>query len=306
MWQGDGAPLDDTQRARGSGRCPRGSTWRPAARNGAPAAPETRSGGRSEEEAESEVFAALCGKLDALAHFHCGAQAAPSRGDGPAANVPAVAVEDIARRPLRSASMLAPEEVYAGGQGQAGESVGLGACGGLLRDGAQREELESEDRKRLRSKLKRKWKGTPPLPLLLPFTSPQSSSPAPPYPACTPLFSLCPSCSMHPSVQYAPPQMREYTPLSLYVILCSSLSPSSGIHAIDPLSEAPSPVPLLLCCGAVLQRREGCGGTGSTGSAAPAQSSLGLAEGAEEGAAAASRAQGMGQRRSPRSPIQRG
>ncbi|CAI5955983.1 unnamed protein product [Closterium sp. NIES-64] len=58
---------------------------------------------------------------------------------------------------VSTASMLAPEEVFAGGEEGVGAGGGRrGSARGMVKGEG---EMEREDRKRLRSKLKRKWKG---------------------------------------------------------------------------------------------------------------------------------------------------
>lgn len=88
----------------------------------------------------SKLFKALCLKLDALSHFHFAPK--PVVEDmSIQANVPALAMEEIAPMAVSDAAMLAPEEVFAG-KGDIKEET----------------ELTKEDRKRRRAKKKRNFK----------------------------------------------------------------------------------------------------------------------------------------------------
>ncbi|GFZ07827.1 hypothetical protein Acr_19g0007640 [Actinidia rufa] len=89
----------------------------------------------------SMLFKKLCLKLDALSHFHFTPK--PVVEDmAIQANVPALAMEEIAPLAVSDAAMLAPEEVFAG-KGDIKEET----------------ELTQADRKRRRANKKRKFKG---------------------------------------------------------------------------------------------------------------------------------------------------
>ncbi|CAI6011772.1 unnamed protein product [Closterium sp. NIES-65] len=177
-------------------------------------APEGMSATEQIKHEAARMFKHLCTKLDALSHFHFAPK--PIMDDiDVTANVPAIAMEEVAPVAVSTASMLAPEEVFADGEEGMGAALalhliapvtdspslfqslpplpplpyspqvapvavstasmlapeevfaggeeGVGAGGG--RRGSARGmvkgegEMEREDRKRLRSKLKRKWKG---------------------------------------------------------------------------------------------------------------------------------------------------
>ncbi|KAF3437011.1 hypothetical protein FNV43_RR19764 [Rhamnella rubrinervis] len=92
----------------------------------------------------SELFKKLCLKLDALSHFHFTPK--PVIEDmAVQANVPALAMEEIAPTAISDAAMLAPEEVFSG-------------KGDIKKEA----ELTQADRKRRRAKKKRKFKVTYP------------------------------------------------------------------------------------------------------------------------------------------------
>ncbi|XP_065875461.1 M phase phosphoprotein 10 [Euphorbia lathyris] len=102
------------------------------------AAPLTFSDERKKEA--SLLFKQLCLKLDALSHFHFAPK--PVIEDmSIQANVPALAMEEIAPMAVSDAAMLAPEEVFS-------------SKGNIKEAG----EMTQEDRKRRRAKKKRKFK----------------------------------------------------------------------------------------------------------------------------------------------------
>ncbi|KAK1320313.1 hypothetical protein QJS10_CPA03g00359 [Acorus calamus] len=93
-----------------------------------------------QKEEASGLFKRLCLKLDALSHFHFTPK--PVIEDlSIQANVPALAMEEIAPLAVSDATMLAPEEVFAG-KGDIKEEA----------------ELTKADRKRRRANKKRKFK----------------------------------------------------------------------------------------------------------------------------------------------------
>ncbi|CAI7805130.1 unnamed protein product [Closterium sp. NIES-53] len=101
-------------------------------------APEGMSATEQIKHEAARMFKHLCTKLDALSHFH-------------------FAPKPVAPVAVSTASMLAPEEVFAGGEEGVGAGGGRrGSARGMVKGEG---EMEREDRKRLRSKLKRKWKG---------------------------------------------------------------------------------------------------------------------------------------------------
>ncbi|KAL0364569.1 UNVERIFIED_CONTAM: U3 small nucleolar ribonucleoprotein MPP10 [Sesamum angustifolium] len=96
--------------------------------------------GEEEDDEASMLFKKLCVKLDALSHFHFTPK--PVIEDmSIQANVPALAMEEIAPLAVSDAAMLAPEEVFSG-KGHIKEET----------------ELTKADRKRRRANKKRKFK----------------------------------------------------------------------------------------------------------------------------------------------------
>lgn len=98
------------------------------------------------------VFKSLCHKLDALSHFTFAPK--PVIEDASVrADVPALAMEEVQPLAVSDANLLAPEEVFAGGDGQAGVR---GKASGAVKAEA---ELTQEERKSRRAKKKRRRKG---------------------------------------------------------------------------------------------------------------------------------------------------
>eukprot|EP00850_Spirogloea_muscicola_P021651 SM000257S08635 [mRNA] locus=s257:104640:107891:+ [translate_table: standard] len=99
------------------------------------------------------IFRELCGKLEALAHFHFAPK--PVVTDMTVRmDVPALAVEEVAPVAITEASLLAPEEVFAGGGGAQG-----GVHGSAAGTAGLEEELAPADRRRRHRKHKRQRKG---------------------------------------------------------------------------------------------------------------------------------------------------
>ncbi|CAM6085449.1 unnamed protein product [Calypogeia fissa] len=93
------------------------------------------------KEEAKELFKALCARLDALSHFHYAPK--PVIEDMEVrADVPALAMEEVAPVAVSEASMLAPKEIFVGEDAIKGEG-----------------ELTPDDRKRRRAQKKRKRKG---------------------------------------------------------------------------------------------------------------------------------------------------
>jgi len=115
-------------------------------------------GAEAEEKEETplqkqarELFKKLCGKLDAMSHFHFTPK--PFVEDMEVRpDLPAVAIEEVGANPQSSAQLKAPQEVFKGGDGRGG--VRGSAAGQVADDG----ELTKSDRKRIRAKKKRKVK----------------------------------------------------------------------------------------------------------------------------------------------------
>eukprot|EP00850_Spirogloea_muscicola_P019984 SM000204S05846 [mRNA] locus=s204:11722:15996:+ [translate_table: standard] len=99
------------------------------------------------------IFKELCGKLEALAHFHFAPK--PVVTDMTVRmDVPALAIEEVAPVAVTEASLLAPEEVFAGGGGAQG-----GVHGSAAGTAGLEEELAPADRRRRHRKHKRQRKG---------------------------------------------------------------------------------------------------------------------------------------------------
>ncbi len=100
------------------------------------------------------VFAALCGKLDALSHFQFAPKPLVAELEVSKKDIPALAMEEVAPAMVSTAALRAPEEVYAGGEG-AGKAAGgvRGSAAGRVK---AEEELSREERKARRAKKKRK------------------------------------------------------------------------------------------------------------------------------------------------------
>eukprot|EP00850_Spirogloea_muscicola_P010468 SM000061S19295 [mRNA] locus=s61:632077:636247:+ [translate_table: standard] len=99
------------------------------------------------------IFRELCGKLEALAHFHFAPK--PVVTDMTVRmDVPALAIEEVAPVAVTEASLLAPEEVFAGGGGAQG-----GVHGSAAGTAGLEEELAPADRRRRHRKHKRQRKG---------------------------------------------------------------------------------------------------------------------------------------------------
>ena len=98
------------------------------------------------------VFKELCGKLDALSHFHFAPKPAVEEM-GIRAPVAALAMEEVAPMAVSDKSLLAPEEVFKGGDGEGGAR---GTAAGAVK---VETELTHEERRRRHSKNKRRRKG---------------------------------------------------------------------------------------------------------------------------------------------------
>eukprot|EP00899_Mesostigma_viride_P025238 jgi/Mesvir1/589/Mv02031-RA.1 len=100
----------------------------------------------------TELFKSLCAKLDALSHFFFSPK--PVIEDmGVREDVPALAMEEVAPVTASTASMLAPEEVFKGGDGKGGAH---GGAAGALKGP---DELTREERRAARQKRKRQARG---------------------------------------------------------------------------------------------------------------------------------------------------
>ncbi|CAI5508815.1 unnamed protein product, partial [Closterium sp. Naga37s-1] len=85
-------------------------------------APEGMSATEAIKHEAARMFKHLCTKLDALSHFHFAPK--PIMDDiDVTANVPAIAMEEVAPVAVSTASMLAPEEVFAGGEEGVGAAL---------------------------------------------------------------------------------------------------------------------------------------------------------------------------------------
>ena len=129
-----------------------------AVAGGAPAAAATAASALADEPQETRdaraLFAALCGKLDALSHFQFAPKPFVADLEVSKRDVPALAMEEVAPSIVSAAALRAPEEVYAGGAG-AGKAAG-GVRGSAAGGVKAEEELGREERSARRAKKKRK------------------------------------------------------------------------------------------------------------------------------------------------------
>mmetsp|Transcript_8799 Transcript_8799/g.11448 ORF Transcript_8799/g.11448 Transcript_8799/m.11448 type:complete len:583 (+) Transcript_8799:85-1833(+) len=95
----------------------------------------------AEQEEIRKLFSGLVSKLNALSNFHFTPKPPKAEGGVQRLDVPSINMEEATPAALASGSQLAPEEIYATKHGKAGL-------------GKSNEELEKEDRKRLRQQKK--------------------------------------------------------------------------------------------------------------------------------------------------------
>ena len=100
------------------------------------------------------LFAALCGKLDALSHFQFAPKPFVPDLEVTKKDLPALALEEVAPAAVSTASLRAPREVYAGGEG-AGRAAG-GARGSAAGTVKAEAEFTREERVARRQRKKRK------------------------------------------------------------------------------------------------------------------------------------------------------
>jgi len=121
-----------------------------AAASAAAAPPDESAEGR---EARA-LFAALCAKLDALSHFQFAPKPFVEDMQVAKKDVPALAMEEVAPALVSTASLRAPEEVYAGGQGAGPAAGGVrGSAAGVIKAEV---ELTREEKTARRARKKRK------------------------------------------------------------------------------------------------------------------------------------------------------
>jgi U3 small nucleolar RNA-associated protein MPP10 len=100
------------------------------------------------------LFAALCAKLDALSHFQFAPKPFVEDMHVAKKDVPALAMEEVAPALVSTASLRAPEEVYAGGQGAGPAAGGVrGSAAGVIKAEV---ELTREEKTARRARKKRK------------------------------------------------------------------------------------------------------------------------------------------------------
>ena len=100
------------------------------------------------------LFAALCAKLDSLSHFQFAPKPVVEDLQVSKRDVPALTMEEVAPAVVSTATLRAPEEVYAGGQG-AGKAAGgvRGSAAGVVKAD---EELTRGEKSARRARKKRK------------------------------------------------------------------------------------------------------------------------------------------------------
>jgi U3 small nucleolar RNA-associated protein MPP10 len=100
------------------------------------------------------LFAALCAKLDSLSHFQFAPKPVVEDLQVSKRDVPALTMEEVAPALVSTATLRAPEEVYAGGQG-AGKAAGgvHGSAAGVVKAD---EELTRGEKSARRARKKRK------------------------------------------------------------------------------------------------------------------------------------------------------
>jgi len=100
------------------------------------------------------LFAALCGKLDALSHFQFAPKPFVPDLEVTKKDLPALALEEVAPAAVSTASLRAPREVYAGGEGAVRAAGGArGSAAGTVKAEA---EFTREERVARRQRKKRK------------------------------------------------------------------------------------------------------------------------------------------------------
>ena len=100
------------------------------------------------------LFAALCAKLDSLSHFQFAPKPVVEDLQVAKRDVPALAMEEVAPAVVSTATLRAPEEVYAGGQGAGRAAGGVhGSAAGVVKAD---EELSKGEKAARRQRKKRK------------------------------------------------------------------------------------------------------------------------------------------------------